>query len=670
MKKFGLALVLFVAPALLLASADHILISEIVLQPSSSSTSHAEYVKLYNPTDNPVDLTNYYLTDASDTANHKYYYRLPDSANFWSGGGSDFIARFPQGFSIAAKSEVTIATGTTTAYQNFYGSAPDLSIKDDFLQAISGQTTKGTAPYYLDNSKETLALFYWDGTSATVKDVDYALWGDLSGAVDKSGVSGYLSDTPVSQQKFMTTHVDGQKLQRIGDEGNEPSSNGNGITGHDETGEDLSATWHVVSVGFTKPKLASISHYPVNPTTKDSIRVNVDVTDDTTIVSVQLIYIIDHNQQTATMNLTTGNTYSVTLPPVSTPDTLYYQVQAEDKTGLISTSNLVAVVIKSPPEALTIAKVRENWSQYKGTSVTLRGVVTIGKDILRTNQISGYFQDYTGKGLNLYETVNASVTLNRGDSIEVTGELDEYNGVYELKNWASSLQTFATGVPISGVTEVLISDIVNDPTKWEGSLVLIKGEVVERADNIGGGSNVTVEDVTGRITVRIWNTTNALFNSLGILVNTRTDSLLTVGNRVNIKCIGSVYSSAAQVLLGYADDVSPYSEGEPGAEKTKLKISPYPFVPQLGEVLKYSYEYPSNCRVILRVYDLAGRYVTTLADDYKAISWHLDGKWDGRNEFNDLAAPGTYLFILETTHKTTGKTTTKVAPAVIGVKLK
>ncbi|MDD5766224.1 MAG: lamin tail domain-containing protein, partial [Candidatus Marinimicrobia bacterium] len=431
MKKIGLALVLFIAPALLLAGADHILISEIVLQPSSSSTSHAEYIKLYNPTDNAIDLTNYYLTDATDTANDKFYYRLPDSANFWSGGGSDFIARFPQGFSIAGKSEVIVSTGTVSAYQNYYGIAPDLSIKDNFLQAISGQTTKGTAPYYLDNSKETLVLFYWDGTSTTVKDVDYALWGDLSGAVDKSGVSGYANETAVSQQKFMTTHVDGQKLQRVGDEGSEPSSGGNGITGHDETGEDLSATWHVVSVGFTKPKLASISHSPTNPTTSDAITFTADVTDDTTIVSVQLIYTINNNQQTATMNLTVGNTYSVTLPPITTPDTLYYLIRAEDKTNLISTSNLAFVLIVTPPEPMTIATIRENWSEYLGTSVTLRGVVTVGKDILRTTQITGYFQDYTGKGLNLYESLNSSITLNRGDSIEVTGELDEYNGVYE-----------------------------------------------------------------------------------------------------------------------------------------------------------------------------------------------------------------------------------------------
>ncbi|MFA4922254.1 MAG: lamin tail domain-containing protein, partial [Candidatus Neomarinimicrobiota bacterium] len=163
-------------PVLFLAAQDHVVISEIVLQPGSSSASNAEYIKLYNPTDNAIDLSDYYLTDATDTANQKFYYNLPSESNYWSGSGSDFIARFPQGYSLPAKGEIIIAATTTAAYQGYYGSAPDLAIKDDLRHAIDGQTTKGGAPAYLDNSAETLVLFYWDGSSTTVKDVDYILW--------------------------------------------------------------------------------------------------------------------------------------------------------------------------------------------------------------------------------------------------------------------------------------------------------------------------------------------------------------------------------------------------------------------------------------------------------------------------------------------------------------
>ncbi|HNZ37863.1 MAG TPA: lamin tail domain-containing protein, partial [Candidatus Marinimicrobia bacterium] len=376
---------------------DHVVISEIVLQPSN-----AEYIKLYNPTDNAVDLSNYYLTDGTDPSNQKYYHNLPTGTNFWSGSGSDFIVRFPPGYSIEAQSEIIIAATTTAAYESYYSALPDLSVKDDLLNAIDGQNTKGIGTAYLDNAAETLVLFYWDGSSATVKDVDYVLWGSLICAVDKSGVAGYQNDTPVAEQTCAPTHTDGFKLQRISDEGSEPSSGGNGITGHNETGENLDGTWQVVAVGNTKPKLSSINYSPSSPLVGQAITFSVNVTDDGSIAAVRLIYSFQSETGTVEMSLTTGNTYSVTIGPFSIAGILYYQIEAEDESGLISTSNQNMITIQAPPEMLTIKTIRENWDEYNGQTVTLRGVVTIGSNILITSRTSAYFQDVSGRGLNLF----------------------------------------------------------------------------------------------------------------------------------------------------------------------------------------------------------------------------------------------------------------------------
>jgi hypothetical protein len=177
-----------------------------------------------------------------------------------------------------------------------------------------------------------------------------------------------------------------------------------------------------------------------------------------------------------------------------------------------------------------------------------------------------------------------------------------------------------------------------------------------------------IEDETDRTTVRIWNTTGALYNSLGVIVNETTDSLLTLGNQVTLRGVVGIYSSAPQILLGYASDVEPYVEGEAGEGKTKITVAPYPFVPKLGEVIKYTYEYPANCRAIIRVYDLSGRYITTLLDSYYAVSWKQEETWNGRNELNQLLAPGNYLLHLQTTNRSTGKSKVSIAPVVIGVK--
>jgi len=657
---------LILLPVLLLTAQDHVVISEIVLQPSN-----AEYIKLYNPTDNAVNLSNYYLTDGTDPSNQKYYYNLPTGTNFWSGSGSDFIVRFPQGYSIEAQSEIIIAATTTAAYQSYYGASPNLSVKDSLLNAIDGQNTKGGGTAYLDNAAETLVLFYWDGSSATVKDVDYFLWGSLICAVDKSGVSGYNADTPVASQVFAPTHVDGQKLQRISDEGSEPLSGGNGITGHDETGENLNATWQVVSVGHTKPQLSSLVYTPTDPTTEQAITFSVNVTSDSAIASVDLIYTYQSVEQTVAMTLSYGSTYTVTVGPFTTAGALYYKVQVEDITGLTAVSNLNTIQISEPPEPepdLTIATIRENWDEYNGETVTLRGVVTIGSNILITSRTSAYFQDVSGRGLNLF--ASATTNLMQGDSIEVTGELTEYNGVKELTNWTNTYTVLAQNVPITSTAKVYILELVNNLTEWEGSYVEIHGTVAERSNPTATnqGCNVVIEDETARTTVRIWNTTGALYNSLGEIVNEYTDSLLTLGNQVIVRGVVGIYNNAPQILLGYASDVEPYMPGEAGEGRTKISVAPYPFVPKLGEVIKYTYEYPANCRAIVRVYDLSGRFITTLVDNYFAVSWKREDTWNGRNELNQLVPPGNYILHLQTTNRSTGKSQVSIAPVVVGVK--
>ena len=654
---------LILLPVLLLTAQDHVVISEIVLQPSN-----AEYIKLYNPTDNAVNLSNYYLTDGTDPSNQKYYYNLPTGTNFWSGSGSDFIVRFPPGYSIEAQSEIIIAATTTAAYESYYGSSPDLSVKDNLLNAIDGQNTKGIGTAYLDNAAETLVLFYWDGSSATVKDVDYVLWGSLICAVDKSGVAGYQNDTPVAEQTCAPTHTDGFKLQRISDEGSEPSSGGNGITGHNETGENLDDTWQVVAVGNTKPKLSSINYSPSSPLVGQAITFSVNVTDDGPLAAVRLIYSFQSETGTVEMSLTTGNTYSVTIGPFSVAGILYYQIEAEDESGLISTSNQNMITIQSPPEMLTIKTIRDNWDEYNGQTVTLRGVVTIGSNILITNRTSAYFQDASGRGLNLF--ASAITNLLQGDSIEVTGELTEYNGVKELTNWTNSYTVLAQNVPITSTAKVYISELVNNLTEWEGSYVEIHGTVAERSNPTATnqGCNVVIEDETARTTVRIWNTTGALYNSLGEIVNEYTDSLLTLGNQVIVRGVVGIYNNAPQILLGYASDVEPYIVGEVGEGRTKISVAPYPFVPKLGEVIKYTYEYPANCRAIVRVYDLSGRFITTLVDNYFAVSWKREDTWNGRNELNQLVPPGNYILHLQTTNRSTGKSQISIAPVVVGVK--
>ena len=49
-----------------------------------------------------MNISDYYITDSNT------YYNLPSESNFWSGSVHDFIARFPDSYSIEPNTYLTI----------------------------------------------------------------------------------------------------------------------------------------------------------------------------------------------------------------------------------------------------------------------------------------------------------------------------------------------------------------------------------------------------------------------------------------------------------------------------------------------------------------------------------------------------------------------------------
>ena len=102
-------------------------------------------------------------------------------------------------------------------------------------------------------------------------------------------------------------------------------------------------------------------------------------------------------------------------------------------------------------------------------------------------------------------------------------------------------------------------------------------------------------------------------------------------------------------------------------------MAPYVLIPTLGERSDFNYSFPSNSRVIIRVFDLSGRFITTLVDNYFNDSGTVymeedTSDWDGRDHLGQILSPGTYMMHIEAMNFQTGSTTTDMAPVVIGVK--
>ena len=645
-----------------LGQVDHVIFTEVVLTPSDG-----EYVEISNPTESAVDLTNYYLTDGTDISSSKLYYNLPVEDNYWSGSSTDFICRFPNGYTLAPGAAIKISLRDNSAYESVYGQTPDISLDDDMLSVSEDSDTKGNpgAPK-LHNSSETLILFYWDGSSDIVKDVDYLIWGDNSFAIDKSGVDGYLSDTPTSSQSLMPVHATNEKLVRLdkSSEGGETQANGNGITGHDETSEPLADTWTTASLTSSKPEISNLSLSPSNPFTDDILKFEVDVVDDDGISSVILRYEFQQEITSLSMSLSDNSSslYTAQVDPLGSTGSLIYSVIAEDINGLKDSTSRIAVDINEPIAELTIASLLDDLDSYVGQIVEIDGVVTIPAGKLRTNFTEAFLQDESGKGIILYNS-QLDTSFTRGDSVLVVAEVDDFDGKPELIYSSITVLKENASIPVE---EITVSEF--NSLKYNYTFVKIWGKVISRSDPFGTntGANISIQDASGEVTtMRIWNSTNILFNTSNQLINLELDSLLQVGQIIEVSGIGGEYSGASQIQPAYATDIVEKLEGQTGNFSASLSVSPYPFVPQLGEVIKYSYSFPSDARIKLRVFDMAGRLITTLYDEYRGLSFYKEATWNGRDYLNRLVPSGTYIIHLDITDSITGKSYQKIAPLVI-----
>ena len=650
---------LFLFSGLVFGQADHLVFSEVVLTPSDG-----EYVKITNPTAIDIDMSDYYLTDATDGSGNAYY-NLPSGSGYWSGSGFDFICRFPAGYSLAAGTSMKVSLRDNESYVNTYGESADLSLNEDLLDAIDGSSTKGNASTpKLDNTSEILVLFYWDGTSATVKDVDYLLWGGNSYGIDKSAVTGYQSDTPVSSQSFMAVHATNEKLIRAENagEGSESQSSGNGITGHDETSEPLSDTWITASLISSKPDITGLSLSPGSPTTEDILSFEVTVTDDEGVAAVLLKYEFQSEDISVPMSEISTSVYTAQIGPLGVTGSLIYSVIAEDISGLKDSTSKVAVSISEPPEDMNIASLLDDLDSFIGQTIEIDGVVTVPAGRLRTNFTEAFLQDESGRGIILYNS-QLDTSFTRGDSVLVVAEVDDFDGKPELIYSSITVLKQNASIPVE---EISISEF--NTLRYGYTFVQIWGKIISRSDPFGTntGANISIQDASGEVsTVRIWNSTNILFNEDMQLINNELDSLLQVGNVVQVAGIGGEYSGASQIQPAYASDIIEKLEGQTGNFDATLSVSPHPFIPQIGEVIKYSYSFPSDARIKLRVFDTAGRLITTLYDEYRGISFYKEASWNGRDNLNRLVSSGAYLIHLDIFDAVTGKSYQKIAPVVI-----
>lgn len=229
-----------------------LLLSEVVLAPTGG-----EFVEIVNPTAAAVDLANFYVSDASQ------YFRLPAGVAAVTADATDFVAKFPAGASIPAHGVVTVALDTAANFTLAYpGVSPTYSVASATMTVL----TPGTAT--LTNAGEPVVLFFWDGASDKVTDVDIMIAGTPSAAnllANKSAVAidGPDADsatgayaTDANTLPSQTAPASAKSTKRLALESTAvetQAGTGNGVNGHDETSEQLGMTWDTTAYTVPTP---------------------------------------------------------------------------------------------------------------------------------------------------------------------------------------------------------------------------------------------------------------------------------------------------------------------------------------------------------------------------------------------------------------------------------
>jgi DNA/RNA endonuclease YhcR with UshA esterase domain len=166
-------------------------------------------------------------------------------------------------------------------------------------------------------------------------------------------------------------------------------------------------------------------------------------------------------------------------------------------THLVQSQTLVTISQIQDPMALSSCN---DTSDLFGTIVKVRGVVVMDGGLAQSASGNNlWITDGSGgnHGLDVFRASGGTIdmlSLLRGDSIEVTGTIDEFQGETEIRPSAAGDITVLSSVTPRTATVVAVSDLMNNARhnklttgeQWEGQYVEIQNVVVTERTNFSG----------------------------------------------------------------------------------------------------------------------------------------------------------------------------------------
>ena len=209
----------------------------------------------------------------------------------------------------------------------------------------------------------------------------------------------------------------------------------------------------------------------------------------------------------------------------------------------------------APTSQVATTSIADARNQSIGSSVNVAGRVTA------SNQFGSpaYIQDATA-GIAVYDYTFAD-SVSIGDSVQVSGTLDSYNNLLEIKN--ATFKVISTARDTVKPKVITISQIGES---YQGRLITIKNVTIEHSGAFSGDVNYNITDATGTAQMRIDKDTDlpgsiaptGKTNVTGILGQYKTDYQLLPRDTTDVG-VGNITYPGSDVPMSETFDVATWN---------------------------------------------------------------------------------------------------------------
>jgi hypothetical protein len=302
--------------------------------------------------------------------------------------------------------------------------------------------------------------------------------------------------------------------------------------------------------------------------------------------------------------------------------------------GISSVSEIKKVIVGIPEMGMFHTQTDTNGLPLHLDYLTkLKGIVTVNTNVFSTTNYDFYMQDNTG-GINVFSfnyTPDSTQYLE-GDSLEVVGTIDAFNGKVEIVDFNATI--INRGNPMPQPIDVNIEDMGEE---YEGRLISINNISLAAGSNPWPATptsvSIDITDGTGDLIMRIVDSTYIGGNPEPLWPVT----VVGIGNQYDFS---PPFDEFYQIQpRSYGDFLTTgISDFDPVVFNYNLiQNYPNPFNP----TTVISWQLPVSSPVKLTVYNIAGQKVVTLVDDIQEPGFHS-------MEWNAVDMPsGVYFYRLE-----------------------